>query len=569
MVCAPETESEDSCPQASSSKVKIANGASCLQIARGCNSPSVRLAEDKNPLADFAFDKLPTELLVEIFNRARADNVRDAYNEKYPYPVALAQVCRYWRRLALGAPTLWTNIRVTKYYTEGTREVARIYLERSKTCPIFLTWFSKSEQTAPDAQGVINDLIIPGAERWQRITLIAENEAVPGALLTAMRSLDFPILRDVEISSLLAELSPSAEPTLCRNAPLLRRCKFRGIPSLPPLPLNLVVLDCVFAVPGLKDFSLDPLLEFLPHVAHSLEHLRFGPPTSEVLVTPRRSRIPLENLKSLLVKDSHIIMDYIRAPNLTYFAAFHPLDADARKVAEMFNGFSAPKLQSIRFHKTPLLPFLTMHNLPSMFPELESVMLSGCINEPAFASLLEPAKPKKPSSLQNASKYLPKHRKVENPFPKLKEVTISDMTTWTSLQAAIEKRLKNGDKSLRKIQLPKEDVTETIMPHLRRWLPAQGIEFVLYGPGELPMSTPEFQDDFCNEEIRLFFEIMEESEWGDDDDDDYDYWEERDMFHPDYELPNDYFDDFYDDYEEEDEEDEDEDEDEEDDFYQG
>lgn len=86
---------------------------------------------------------------------------------------------------------------------------------------------------------------------------------------------------------------------------------------------------------------------------------------------------------------------------------------------------------------------------------------------------------------------------------------MSDTTIWASLQAAVEKRLENGDKSLRKIRLPKVGATaKVIMLGLRRWLLAYGIELVLYEPGVVSISTPEFQDDFCDEETGLFLEIM-------------------------------------------------------------
>ena len=538
---------EGSYPQASSSK--ITGGKLPRLSVREGGSLTVWSAGDRNPLVDFAFDKLPTELLEEIFRHARPDNAGDAYAEEFRYPVALTQVCHHWRTVALGAPTLWVNVHIMDNYTERVKEAASIYLERSKACRLFLTWFSNPGHTHADAQEVIDDLIIPCAERWQRITLIANNEAVPVALLAVMGPLDFPVLRDIEISCLPTQRS-SSELTLCRNAPLLRRCRFRNIHSLPPIPSNLVVLDCVALRTEL--INLDPLLEFLPHVAHSLEHLRCGPSTSEVSVISRRSRIPLENLKSLLVMDSHIIMDSILTPNLTYFAALHSPSADAQKVAEMFNGFSAPKLQSIRFHQSPLLPLLTSHDLPSMFPQLESATFTDCIDESAFALLLEPPLPKKPSSLKKASKYPAKHRRVENPFPKLKELTVSDIRSWTSFQAAIEKRLKNGDKSLRKIQLPMGDVPDAITRHLTQWLPKQGVELALYQSGEWSaFAPPEVQDDFCNELSRLFENVVEDDEWDneDDGDDGYDYddypdfefWHDRHMDRPDYELPNDYF----------------------------
>jgi hypothetical protein len=438
--------------------------------------------------------------------------------------------------VALAAPTLWTDIRIVEYGSEETKEAARIYLERSKACPIFLTWFTDPEQSVP---GVIEDLIIPGAERWQRITLIAGNNMVPDALLAAMEPLDFPILQDVEISGASVAGPSSPKSALCHSAPLLRRCRFRDVPFPPSLPSNLVVLDCVFTEFGLTQFDLERWLELLPHVAHSLEHLRFGlPPASKLQLTPRTSKIPLENLKSLLIMYSYVIMERILAPNLTYFAVFQPPDANAREAAEMFGRFSAPKLQSIQLRGIPLLPFLSTHNLPSMFPLLESVLLSSCIDESAFAPLLEPPRPKNPSSLTNVSKYPPKHQKVENPLPHLKELTISDMTVWTSFQAAIEKRLKNGDKSLRKIQLPKTEGTEVIMRHLSRWLPTQGIELVSYEPGWLPRSTPEFQDEFCDEETHLFFDISMEEE-GSDWDEGYDYEYDYDMWGEDISSPDD------------------------------
>ena len=480
------------------------------------------MTDGKNPLADFEFDKLPTELLVEIFRHARAVSLHNARNEKHRYPVTLSQVCRYWRTVAIGAPTLWADIRVLGYHTEEAREATRVYLKRSKTCPIFLTWFTEEEEFRTDVPAVVERLIVPAAERWQRITLIAGTETAPDALLTAMESLDFPILRDIEISCVPWVVPTSPTSTLCRSAPLLRRCRFRDTFSSPSLPSNLVVLDCVFLALGSTEFNLDPLLEFLPHVAHSLEHLRFGPPpASRVHFTPGGApKIPLENLKSLLITHSHVIMNHILVPNLTYFVASHLPETDAKGAAEMFRGFSAPKLQSIQFNKTPLLPLLAMHNLRSMFPQLKSILLSGCADESAFVPLLTDA------------------------FSHLKELTISDMTIWTSLQAALEKRLKNGNKSLRKIQLPKGGATETIVPHLRRWLPAQDIELVVYELGELPRATPEFQDESCDEEGRLFIETViggiemgDDDDYGDDygegygedyeEDYDYDFWEER------------------------------------------
>lgn len=511
--------------------------------------------DEKNPFAGFAFDKLPTELLVDIFKHARADDVWDAYLENGLYPVALTHVCQSWRRVALGAPTLWANIHLWEYYTEEAETAVRTYVERSGTCPLFLTWFPRRTY---DTQKVIDDLIVPYVERWQRITLIASDDETPRALLGAMKSLDFPILQDVEISCLYTRSPPSNSP-LCRNAPLLRRCKLLCIPSLPPLGSNLTVLDCVFTTLDVM-LDLDPFFEFLPHVAHSLQHLRFGPPVPGVSVTPRSSKIPLENLKSLLVMDSHVVMDHILTPNITHFAAIYTCEESGRKVSDVFDGFSAPNLRSIAFRMATLQVLFTSHDLPSAFPQLESVMFTDCVHESAFFSLLEPYKLKQPSSFGRRSGCPPTHGDVEVPFQKLRELVLSDTTDWTSLQAAIEKRLKNGNKSLRKIWLPEKGTVETIMRHVIKWLPKQGIEHTLYGPSESPLlGPPEFQDEFCVKETSVFNEIMERSiaELCDlDDDDDYDYWEDDFLERFDT-PPNIYAAGLYEDFDDEDAEDED------------
>ena len=190
---------------------------------------------------------------------------------------------------------------------------------------------------------------------------------------------------------------------------------------------------------------------------------------------------------------------------------------------------SLPRSCSRSTSTYPLLPFLTTYDLPSMFPQLESISLSDCADELAFVPLLEPPKPKKPSP-KMGSRYPSQHRKVENPFPLLKELAISDIAIWTSLQGAIEKCLKNGDKSLRKIRLPGGDIAKAMSPHLLRWFSAQGVELDPYEPGELPRSTPEFQDEFYDEESRLLFEIRMEGAKGsglddDDEDSDAEHWE--------------------------------------------
>ena len=448
---------------------------------------------------DFGSRKVPEELLIEIIEHGHPGTLELGHCQRSKfYPVALTQVCRRWRTVVLGAPTLWANIRIArKYSTEQIKDIIHTCLERSKMCPISLTWYWRSRTDDVDIIRVVLDhLIVPYAERMQRITVLIDDHGQINidAFLAVTESLDFPILRDVEIFS---DASSTLTRTLGRNVPLLRRCRLHCSFLLQPLPSNLVVLDHSYPLHREDTTNIHRLLEFLPHVAHSLEHLRSRLPLSKISFSADGSKINLQNLKSLIVENNHIIMDHILVPNLIYFAGLRLL-YEGVEVDKMFNNFSAPKLQSIRFYKTPLSCLLAQHEVLKMFSQLESVVLVHCGDESSFIQLLEPLKPEEPFSLGGA---------LENPFPNLKELAISDTKNWTSLLAMIEKRLKNNNKSLRKVLFPQMQgnfsATDISLAPMR-WLSEQGIEHVVYNLNWAQQTIlsvpPEFQDNFWNKE---------------------------------------------------------------------
>lgn len=425
----------------------------------------------------------------------RLVDTKGIYTEAFPYPLALAQVCRLWRRVVLGTPSLWANVNIVGFGIDKSKSKAlvRAYLDRSKLCPLFLTWFS-DEPSLADAQTVVDELIMPSAERLKRITLFACGGDAPKALLTAMGTRDFPILRDVEITTSCLQVS-LLDFTGCKHAPLLHRWKIENVLSRPSLPSNLVVLDYQFTMWDSGPIRLDPLIEVLPHVAHSLEHLRFVTPRLHVSVTPcrsNRSRIPLQNLKSLLVLGSHAVMDHILTPNLTYLAVNQEKNIDVLKVAKMFDGFSAPKLQTLKLYQTPLLPLITRHNLPSKFPQLESVAVVDCTDESALISLLVPPEQEGPGS-----EYWPKRHR----FPKLNEVTMSmsDQTDLAPLQAAVNWS-ERADRD-----------TCNFTDYLTRRFSEWGIKFIPDKCLDLEIPAPaEFQDEFHDRDYE-FFDVIARS----------------------------------------------------------
>ena len=231
-------------------------------------------------------------------------------------------------------------------------DIVHTYLGRSKMCPLSLIWYRRLFDDLRIAQVLIDHLIKPSAERMERITSFIDTrrEIGTGAFFTEIGSLNFPILRDVEI---FCQVSSPLTYTLGRNAPLLRHCRLHCSYLLLPLSSNLVVIDYSSTLLG-EGTNVNHLLEFLPRVAHSLEHLRFRPPFN-ICFAAGGLKINLQNLKSLLIENNYAIMDHILVPNLIYFAAPRLFFVE---VGKMFNDFSAPKFQSIQFYQVSLTPLL-------------------------------------------------------------------------------------------------------------------------------------------------------------------------------------------------------------------
>ena len=240
-----------------------------------------------------------------IFKHARPNDVGDinTARDRHIYPVALAQVCKNWRTIVLGAPELWTTIVIwMEYWIKRIKVIAHTYLERSKECLISITWLWYPAYT----RVVIHHLMTPGAKRLQRINVISVDEKGAYKLFAAIGFLDLPFLQDVKISCLRRKI-PQGGPTSRFTPPLhLRHCRLRGVlfEFHPPFLSNqLVILDISFEGRTRGLFNFVPFLEFLPNVAHSLEHLRFGPLVGWFPIPPGKfGRTTLQKLETLLIE---------------------------------------------------------------------------------------------------------------------------------------------------------------------------------------------------------------------------------------------------------------------------
>ena len=98
---------------------------------------SLALLAPINTLLDVMVEILRTAYL-HHFPYCRADDGHHNTNS----PIAFSQVCRRWRRLALGMAVLWTCVHVTPPQSKGCpdSEMVKLYLERSRSRAISVSF---------------------------------------------------------------------------------------------------------------------------------------------------------------------------------------------------------------------------------------------------------------------------------------------------------------------------------------------------------------------------------------------------------------------------------------------
>ncbi|KAH0580535.1 hypothetical protein H2248_002027 [Termitomyces sp. 'cryptogamus'] len=98
-------------------------------------SPSSMVQHKPEPLEAKNFSQLPMDILYTLFL-----SIKTAEPEKSLFTIVVAShVCRCWRAVAIGAPLLWTYVRVS--WTSGSRNhisVVTSLLKRSQHLPIIL-----------------------------------------------------------------------------------------------------------------------------------------------------------------------------------------------------------------------------------------------------------------------------------------------------------------------------------------------------------------------------------------------------------------------------------------------
>ncbi|KAF7289547.1 F-box domain-containing protein [Mycena kentingensis (nom. inval.)] len=170
---------------------------------------------------------LPTEIVVEIFS---------AYLDPLPAlrgagsPIRLGQICRLWRDIAHGTPTLWAAFRVFDYPETPDNTLANLHLSalrlcvrRSSSAPLAFEFGAEDivSRTQYTAEVEAITLLLAQCARWRHVVLHTPRD-LPATLKLAARSM--PQLIHLELSS----HDPESEAQYgCIDAPQLRTALLR------------------------------------------------------------------------------------------------------------------------------------------------------------------------------------------------------------------------------------------------------------------------------------------------------------------------------------------------------
>ncbi|KAL1726151.1 hypothetical protein EV714DRAFT_255178 [Schizophyllum commune] len=245
------------------------------------------------PIPPSAFDRVPTELLTEIFLRCRVPGA-DATDTRQP-PWTLSHVCSRWRAAALACPALWQHVHVDALAYLAIfphyPTLLRTYMRRSDPLPLHITLAQpngrihprvRTEDLRPDHERALIDILAAHSERWISADLCLTFDSAP------LERLQDHLPRLSRIRLLM--YAPGSRISFLQNAPALTTF------ATPQLACNNVILPWSNLAhydgplrfnPIARDPASDPLAALSNLVTLALRFPYLPPPTFEPIVFPR------------------------------------------------------------------------------------------------------------------------------------------------------------------------------------------------------------------------------------------------------------------------------------------
>src|ERR1700722_1617286 len=137
--------------------------------------------------------RLPNEILVYIFKTGQCE-----IGPGKKFEVLVSHVSSHWRAVALASPSLWTNISRTMSPNCTGKLGVEVYLERSKACPLDISFHLDSSEEADDA--TLISLIVAHVGRWRQVFIHLLDNNSYERILQGIRHSSAPLLEHFSLS---------------------------------------------------------------------------------------------------------------------------------------------------------------------------------------------------------------------------------------------------------------------------------------------------------------------------------------------------------------------------------
>ena len=368
--------------------------------------------------------------------------------------MVLLQVCHRWRIIAIATPALWTDIVILSSDKDSSSklEAARLYVERSGSCPISLTWHHHGLNQDP----VLHDVLFPAASRLKNVVIFTNEFSVRDSLLNILEATPFPILEYLRCNASQFPY-PAAVSLRAANlhAPRLRHGIFTNY-MIPAGTLSSLVTLEIILLSFIRHFVPPAFFDLLRNVAQTLECLRFRS-SNRVLrgYTPIASKIQLPELGILDLRSTSELLLFISTPNLHTLS----LEGHVEDTISPFISFDAPKLTHLKLETLPLPDLETIPDLPWRFQQLEIVMLYRCQSSKSF--------------FHHASSV----RRGITAFPSLHSIVFNDPDAFPSIRSMVEgwRFVDPYHPTLKRVRFVTLEYSLRMSDE--EWMAVQGIEF--------------------------------------------------------------------------------------------
>ncbi|KAK0442664.1 hypothetical protein EV421DRAFT_2035802 [Armillaria borealis] len=322
-------------------------------------------------------NRLPPELLAEIFERTIPTGSSNWFMDIWEAPWTIGQVSSSWRRLVLSLPYVWSSISVNTYrkYTVPKLKAA---LTRSRTAPLTIRLFLSL--TSTEQMKEVYQILCNERHRWksiritfQRLSLVTAEQFHP--LLAS--GADYPILESFHLV-----MSVNLPDRFLDRAPMLHEVKMARMVQLQTnaLPWSRIT-KFITTILGIEQLFI--ILRESPQL-HTLE----------VTDTYREiySIHPLVHA-SLTTFGIPVISSFpfLTLPALANLYVRYPLDKNDADIFSAFVSRSNCPLESLRFSFTtfPVSLIDTIASLPTL-RELHTAFFDGDVT-PLLSALSTPS----------------------------------------------------------------------------------------------------------------------------------------------------------------------------------